>query len=185
MERIRLDESMLRRRILLLTGEITKEKINVLRNLLLFLNNFSKKEIKLVIDTPGGDVIAALKFCDAILLSPAPVICIINGECSSSGVVILQAAQKRLMTKHSFIYLHPIAISFEKEQFAIDEKTEERIIDRLRGTRARQKFIYDVLIKKTGLTLEEIKAKEGKLIFANEAEKIGLIDEVIEEYKIP
>ena len=31
MERIRLDESMLRRRILLLTGEITKEKINVLR----------------------------------------------------------------------------------------------------------------------------------------------------------
>jgi len=89
------------------------------------------------------------------------------------------------MTKHSFIYLHSISISFEKEQFAIDEKTEERISDRLRGTRARQKFIYDAIIKKTGLALEQIKAKEGKLMFANEAKKIGLIDEIVNgEYKI-
>ena len=184
MERMRLDETLLRKRTLLLTGEITKERINVLRNLLLFLNSLSKKEIKLIIDTPGGDVIAALKFCDAILLSPAPVICIINGECSSSGVVILQTAQKRLMTRHSFIYLHPIAISFEKEQFAIDEKTEKRIIDRVRGTRRRQKFIYDAIIERTGLTEEKIREKEGKIIFAKEAKEMNLIDEVIEKYEI-
>jgi len=181
---MRLDETLLKRRILLLSGEITREKVNILRNSLLFLNSLAKTEIKLVIDTPGGDAIAALKLYDAISFSRAPVTCVINGECSSGGVVILQAAQKRLMTKHSFIRLHPISISFAKEQFAIDEKTEERIIDRLKGTRARQKFIYDVLIKKTGLTLEKIKTKEGKLIFADEAKKMGLIDEVIEEYKI-
>ena len=184
MERIRLDETLLRKRMLLLTGEITKEKINVFRNLLLFLNSLSKKEIKLIIDTPGGDVIAALKFHDTVLLSLAPVTCIIDGECSSSGVVILQAAQKRLMTKHSFIYLHPISISFEKEQFAVDEKTEERIIDRVRGTRRRQKFIYDAIIKRTGLSLEKIKGKEGKIIFAKEAKEMNLIDEVIEKYEI-
>jgi len=182
---MRLDETLLKRRILLLAGEITREKVNVLRNSLLFLNSLAQTEIKLVIDTPGGDVIAALKLYDAISFSRAPVTCVINGECSSSGVVILQAAQKRLMTKHSFIYLHSISISFEKEQFAIDEKTEERISDRLRGTRARQKFIYDAIIKKTGLALEQIKAKEGKLMFANEAKKIGLIDEIVNgEYKI-
>ena len=184
MERMRLDETLLRKRTLLLTGEITKERINVLRNLLLFLNSLSKKEIKLIIDTPGGDVIAALKFCDAISLSSAPITCIIDGECSSSGIVILQAAHKRLMTSHSFIYLHPIAISFEKEQFAIDEKTEERIIDRVRGTRRRQKFIYDAIIKRTGLTEEKIREKEGKIIFAKEAKEMNLIDKVIEKYKI-
>ena len=181
---IRLNETLLKRRILLLTGEITREKVNILRNSLLLLNSLAKTEIKLVIDTPGGDVIAALKLYDAISFSRAPVTCIINGECSSSGVVILQGAKKRLMTKHSFIYLHPISISFEKEQFAIDEKTEERISDRLKGTRARQKFIYDIIAKKTGRSLEEIKAKEEKLILAEEAKKLNLIDEIVEEYRI-
>ena len=184
MERMRLDESMLKRRTLLLTGEITKEKINVLRNLLFSLNSTSKKEIKIIIDSRGGDVIPALKFYDAIKISKAPVICLVDGECSSSGVAILQAAQKRLMTKHSFIYLHPISIYFEKEEFAVNEKTKERFIDRLEGTKARQKFIYDIIIKRTGLNLEKIKAKEGKLIFADEAKEMNLIDEVIEEYKI-
>jgi ATP-dependent Clp endopeptidase proteolytic subunit ClpP len=184
MERFKLDEVLLKKRILLLTGEITKEKINVLRNLLFFLNSISKKEIKLVIDTRGGEVSSALKFYDAIRFSSAPVICIVNGECSSSGVAILQAGKKRLMTEHSFIYLHPVSIYFEKEVFVLDEKTEERFKDRLTATRARQQSLYKIIGERTGLSLEEIKKKEGKIIRADEAKKLGLIDKVIKEYKI-
>lgn len=184
MEKERFDESLLKKRILLLTGEITREKANILRNWLILLNSQSDKEIKLIIDSPGGEVVAALMLHDAILLSVAPVTCIVNGECSSSGMVILQAAKKRLMTKHSFLYLHPISAAFEKERIVMDEKVEEKFADRLRGARERQKFVYEILMKKTGWTSEEIKAKEEKLILAKEAKEFGLIDKVVEEYKI-
>ena len=184
MERFKLDERLLKKRILLLTGEITKEKINVLRNLLFFLNNISKKEIKLIIDTRGGDVNSVLKFYDAIRLSNAPVTCIVDGECSSSGVAILQAGKKRLITKHSFIFMHPISIHFEKEDFVIDEKTEKRFIERLKATKKRQEFIYEIVSKRSGLTIEETKKKEGKFIFAEEAKALNLIDKIVEEYKI-
>lgn len=190
MEKKEFDEALARRRILLLSGEITREKAEVLRAWLVFLNSQSNKEIKLIIDSPGGEVVAALLLYDAILLSTAPVTCIVNGECSSSGIVILQAAKKRWATKHSFFYLHPISIGLEKERIVLDEKAEEKFKEKLRGARKRQEFIYDILVKKTGHSLEEIKAKEGKLMLVKEAKEFGLIDEAIEEgaiaeYKIP
>lgn len=179
-----LDETLAKKRILLLVGEITHEKAIAARERLLFLNSQSNKEIKLIIDSRGGDVVAALRLYDALLLSSAPVTVIVNGECSSSGVAILQAAKKRLATEHSFFYLHPLSIIFKKEEIAIDEKTEERFRNKLRGVRERQKFIYDILIKKTGRSLKEIKAMEEKVTFAKKAKELGLIDEVIEEESI-
>ncbi|KPJ57299.1 hypothetical protein AMJ49_01720 [Parcubacteria bacterium DG_74_2] len=184
MKKERFDEAFVKKRILLLIGEVTREKANDLRNWLMFLNSKSKKEIKLIIDSPGGEVVAALLLHDAILLSASPVTCIINGECSSSGVVILQAAKKRLMTKHSFIYLHPISTSFEKQKIIANGKIEEKFTNKLRSVKERQRFIHDIIIKKTGRTLEEIKAKEEKIILAQEAKEFGLVDEVIEKYKI-
>ncbi|MGB9598847.1 MAG: ClpP family protease [Minisyncoccales bacterium] len=184
MERARLDEVLLKKRILLLRGEITKEKINILINLLFFLNIISQKEIKLIIDTRGGEVRDALRFYDAILLSRAPVTCIVNGECSSSGIAILQASKKRLMTNHSFIYLHPVSIYFREEEIILDEKTEGQLIEIVKGARERQKFIYGILMKRTGLSLKEIKALEGKIIFAQKAKELNLIDEIIEKYQI-
>ena len=184
MERKEFEEALAKKRTLLLTGEITREKAIVIRDRLLSLNSQSDEEIKLIIDSPGGEVVAALLLHDILLLLTAPVTCIVNGECSSSGVVILQGAQKRVATKRSFFYLHPISISFEKEPIVIDEKAEEKFKDKLRGVKERQKFLYDILIKKTGRSLKEIKEKEEKLMFAEEAKEFGLIDEVIEKYKI-
>lgn len=186
----KLEKALAKKRVLLLTGDITREKVISLRERILFLNSQSNEEIKLIIDSPGGEVVAALLLHDALLLSSAPIAVIVNGECSSSGIVILQGASKRVATKHSFFYLHPIAISFEKKPIIIDEKAEERFREKLRGAQERQKFIYEILMKKTGHSLEEIKAKEVKLMFAEEAKEFGLVDKIIEEeeaekYKIP
>lgn len=190
MEEKEFEETLAKKRILLLTGEITREKAIAIRNRLLFLNSQSNEEIKLIIDSPGGEVVAALLLYDILLLLTAPVTCIVNGECSSSGVVILQGAKKRVATKGSFFYLHPVSIGLERERIVIDEKAEEKFKRILRGAQERQKFLYDILIKKTGRSLKEIKEKEEKLMFAKEAKEFGLIDEVfdeeesVEEYKI-
>lgn len=190
MEKKEFDEALAKKRVLLLIGEITREKVITLRRWLLFLNSQSNKEIKLIIDSPGGEVVAALLLHDALLLSTAPITCIVNGECSSSGIIILQGAKKRVATKHSFFYLHPISVGLEKERIVIDEKAGEKFKRMLRGAQERQRFIYDILVEKTGHSLKEIKEKEGKLMFAKEAKEWGLIDEIIEEgaieeYKIP
>lgn len=185
MEREEIEESSSKKRNILIDGEITREKAIDLRRKLFSLNSQSKEEIKMIIDTPGGEVVAALFLYEIISRLEAPVHCIVNGECSSSGVIILQGAKKRFATESSFFYLHPLAVSFEKEPIIIDEGAEERIKDKLRGARERQKIIYNILIKKTNRTLEEIKAKENKIIFAKEAKEFGLIDEVLpDDYKI-
>ena len=183
-------ETPAKNRTLLLVGKITREKAIAIREGLLSLNSQSNEEIKLIIDSPGGEVVAALLLYDILLLLTAPVTAIVNGECSSSGVVILQGAKKRVATKGSFFYLHPIAISFEKEPIIIDGKAEKKFKEKLRGSKERQKFVYEILMKKTERSLVEIKRKEEKIMFAEEAKEFGLIDEVIEEesleeYKIP
>jgi len=181
----KFEESLLKKRIVLLDCEISREKAMDLRRKLLFLSSKSKEKIKIIIDTPGGEVVAALFLYELISRLEAPVDCIVNGECSSSGVIVLQAGKRRLATESSFFYLHPLVVTFEKEPIAIDERAEEKIKEKLRGARERQKIVYDILVKKTKLSLEDIKAKENKIIFAKEAKELGLIDEILpEEYKI-
>jgi len=183
MERKGFEEALARKRILSLIGEITREKVENLRAWLQFLNIQSKRRtIKLIFDSPGGEVSAAFRLYDAILLSKAPVIGIVNGECSSAAVVILQATKKRLATEHSLFLIHPVVINFGK--LRLNEKIKKKIDKKLEKGKKRQTALYQILMKKTGKTLKEIKANEEKIMTAKEAKEFGLIDEVIERYKI-
>jgi ATP-dependent Clp protease protease subunit len=112
MERKEFEEALLKKRILLLVGEITREKAIAIREQLLFLNSQSNEEIKLIIDSPGGEIVAALLLYEFISYLEAPVHCIVNGECSSSGVIVLQAGKRRLATESSFFLSPPFGCHF-------------------------------------------------------------------------
>jgi ATP-dependent Clp protease protease subunit len=185
MERKELEEALGKKRCLLLEGEITEEEAERLRAWIRFLNLQSNEEIKLNINSKGGDVASALLLYDEILRSNAPVIGIVDGECSSVAIVVLQAAKKRLATRHSFFFLHPISIDFGKIVF--DEKIYKKIREALERGRKRQELIRQILAKKTNKTPQEIQLleKEEKMITAEKAKELGLIDEIDDgEYKI-
>jgi ATP-dependent protease ClpP protease subunit len=101
-------------------------------------------------------------------------------------VLVLQGAKKRLATRSSFFYLHPFSISFEKEPIVIDGKSERKFFEKIKAAKERQRMFYEILIKRAKLSLKEIKALQEKIIFAQKAKEIGLIDGIIEEeFKIP
>jgi ATP-dependent Clp protease protease subunit len=185
MERKELEEELGKKRKLLLEKDLTEEEAERLRGWIRFLNLQSNDEIKLIINSKGGEVAPALSLYDEILHSNAPVTGIVDGECSSVAIVILQAAKKRLATRHSFFLLHPISIDFGK--IVLDERIYQKIKKDLIRGRKRRAMVHQILMKRTKRTLEEIKTKEKeeRMMTAEEAKEFGLIDEVLpDDYKI-
>lgn len=187
MERKEFDESLAKKRIVLLDGDIDQENVNRVRFLLAFLNTQSTEEIKLVIDSSGGSVEQGLFLFDALKLSKAPIIGIVNGRCDSTALVVLQGCKKRVATKHSLFFTHFISHSIK---FILDEDFEKKISAFIEEGKRNQQYFEEILSQRTGKTVDKIKElmKGGeetrKILSSQEAKEIVLIDEVVEEYNL-
>lgn len=111
-ERNVMERDLAQRRILLLQGSINEKKVNYLRGELTALNLQSEQEVKLVIDSSGGEIDTALWLFDFLGFSRVPVIGIVNGRCHSAAILVLQGCTKRLATKHSSFLIHQISRTF-------------------------------------------------------------------------
>lgn len=67
--------------------------------------------IVLELNTPGGSVSAGRELVRQIEMSPAPVICVADGEAASMGFYILQGCDYRLMTSRSYLMVHEPGLS--------------------------------------------------------------------------
>lgn len=67
------------------------------------------KEIKLIINSPGGTVFWAWQLIDAIKMSEIPVVTIAQGLAASCGVLTLMAGDKRVATHNTSIMSHTYA----------------------------------------------------------------------------
>ena len=96
------------RRILMIDGDISKEQLDRLRETIISMMVAAPGEkIYLIINSPGGNAEPSLWFYDFLKLVQAPVIGLVNGECSSSALIILQGCQRRLSTPNSWFLTHP------------------------------------------------------------------------------
>jgi len=168
-------KNFIKRRILILSGEIDEDKSKILRGFIYALNERPKKEIILYIDSIGGDVEPGLWLYDTIRLSLAPIKGIVNGRASSMAALVLQACQKRVAMEHSQLLLHAI------RSHGIPMEDEDKINEEIEKSREIQERVHKILVTRTGRSFEEIKAleKKDKYISAKEAKEFGLIDEII------
>jgi ATP-dependent protease ClpP protease subunit len=67
--------------------------------------------IVLEMNTPGGSVSAGQELARQIEMSPAPVICVTDGQASSMGFYLLQSCDYRMMTKRSLLMVHEPSLS--------------------------------------------------------------------------
>ena len=188
MKRKKIDEALLERRVLLLDGDIDREKVDKLRFGLVALNcKSTEEEIKLVVDSPGGDIQPASWLYDCMQVMSAPVTGIVNGRCESAAFYPLLGCSKRLATAHSQFFLHlpartvKIALNADFDRkVAIEKKEAIGILKRLE----------QLLAERSGQSLEKIRElmREGeelqRIIFAQEAKDLGFIDEVIVKYDV-
>ena len=168
--------SLLKDRIIMLSGQVTDDLANSIISQLLFLDaQDSEKDIYLYINSPGGSVTAGLAIYDTMNFVKADVQTIVMGMAASMGSFLLTAGKKgkRFALPNAEIMIHqPLG-------GAQGQATEIEIAARhILKTRER---LNNILAERTGQPLEVIEKDTDRDNFmtAQEAKDYGLIDQIL------
>ncbi|MFZ2414647.1 MAG: ATP-dependent Clp protease proteolytic subunit [Minisyncoccia bacterium] len=172
---------LLEDRIVFLGGTINDAVANIVIAQMLFLDHREpNKEMVMYINSPGGEVTAALAIYDTMQFVKSPVSTICIGLAASAAAVILSAGSKgkRFALPNSEIMIHQVAMEGVGGQASEIEITTKEILK----IKAR---LNEVLVKHTGQSIKKIEKDTDRDYFmsADEAKKYGLIDEIIKTKK--
>ena len=130
-------------------------------------------EIKIHINSEGGDLFAGLSMSDAIRICKVPVTTIIEGEAASAATIISVVADKRMITKNSHMLIHQMSTSFwgKYNEFLDEMKNQKTLMDIM-------KKIYN---KYTNITIKELNVCLKKDIYWTPEYCLenGLVDEIL------
>lgn len=167
---------LLEERIIFLAGPVTDMNANVVIAQILYLaSKDPKRDIKLYINSPGGSVTAGLAIYDTMQFVKCDVSTICVGLAASMGVVLLSAGAKgkRFALPNSEIMLHQVSSGFQGQ--ATDIEITAKQVLKMKAS------LNKILSSQTGQPLAKVEKDTDRDFYltAAEAEKYGLIDEVI------
>ena len=169
-------------RSIALFGEITKEATLPIISQILELETRSPgKPIQIYINSDGGSLADGLCIYDALRMITSPIVSFAMGACSSAGLLVLAAGDKRLCCKNTLFYYHqaifPSDIFMSKPQInsvneaygVYQEKYDSILIERTK-------------IKKS-LWNKHFRGNTSKYFTAEEALTFNLVDQIIKPKK--
>ena len=175
-----LPTRLLKDRIIILEGEITPEMAMGICAQLRYLESENKeKPIKMLIQSPGGDVDAGWAIIDTMNDIKPKVATVVQGCVASMGSVIAISGEKgmRSALPHSKVMLHTVssAMRGKVQDMKIDYEQTQKLNDEL----------LKHLAKCSGQSLEKIKkdCDRDYWMDATEWKKYGGCDEVKKEAK--
>ncbi len=173
-----LDDMLLENRIVFLIGEISYGRAAEVIMKMLYLDNLKRNtEISLYINSPGGSVDDTMAIYDTIRFVRSPVATYCIGRAQSGGAIILAAGTKgkRFALPHAKIMLHQPWGGVTGQAADIKIQAEEIL--------KAKNMINQILSTHTGQPVEKIAAEteRDRYMSADEAQKYGLIDEVLHE----
>lgn len=169
----RMQDELLKRRVILCFGEITPEMADGLILQLLYLGKESKEQINLYIHSPGGEVNSGLAVYDTMQLVGCPIRTVCVGDASSMAAVLFAAGTTRLILAHSQVMIHdPLVRQIGGSTLKIKDWA-----DSLMETR---RDMVKILSRHTGRSEAEILEKTEKetTFHAKEAVEFGLADKI-------
>jgi ATP-dependent Clp protease protease subunit len=169
---------LLKDRIIFIGAPIEDTFANLIIAQLLFLEaEDPDKDISLYVNSPGGLVTAGLAIYDTMQYIRSAVSTICLGQASSMGALLLAAGAKgkRYALPNSRILIHQPMGGFSGQASDVDIHAREILKMRER--------LNEILVKHTGQSIEKIRVDTERDYFMSgeEAQKYGLIDEVIEK----
>ena len=161
-------------------GYIDADSINDIIQLIYEINEEDVKKtqvepIKLIINSPGGEVYSGLALIDVIDNSLTPIYTVCHGAAMSMGLIVYAAGHSRIASKYATFMYH-------ESHYEINGKvtTHKQEIKEANRT---EKICDDYLLSKTKLNpaiLKKVKSKQEEWYFdVNTAKKYGLVDEII------
>ncbi len=167
---------LLKDRIIFLGTPIDAQVANTVVAQMLFLEAQNpKSEIKLYINSPGGEIDAGLAIYDTMQYVQAPVSTIVVGLAASMAAVILAAGEpgRRFALPHSRVMIHQPWGGAQGQASDIAIRAEQ--ILKMRDTLNR------ILAEHTGQPLERVAQDTDRDFWldAEEAREYGLVDRVV------
>lgn len=168
-------ERLLETRTIILSGQVNKDLAERVVRQLILLEAKSHDPIKIMIDSPGGDVDAGYAIFDMARFVSAPVYMIGMGLVASAGALILLAAprEQRLALPNSHYLIHQPLSGLRG--VATDIEIHARELER---TRER---LNKLIAEETGQPIERIVKDTDRDYWMNaeEATAYGLVSRVI------
>jgi ATP-dependent Clp protease protease subunit len=167
---------LLRDRVVIIGAPIDSQVANVFIAQLLFLDyEDPDREIKVYINSPGGEVYAGLGMYDTMQMVKADVSTVCMGLAASMAAVLLMAGSsgKRYALPNSRILIHQGSVGFSGNVPDIDIHARETINLVTR--------CVEIMAQHTGQPFDRIKRDTERDYFmdAEDAKAYGIIDEIL------
>lgn len=167
---------LLKDRIIFLGGPIDDVVANSIIAQLLFLDSQNQKEdIKLYINSPGGQVTSALAIYDTMQYVKSDVSTICIGMAASAAALLLASGKKgkRIILPNGEVMIHQVMGGAQGQATDIDIHARHIL-------KIKQK-LNEILSKHTGQPLARVEkdAERDYFMSAAEAKKYGVIDKVL------
>lgn len=167
---------LLKDRIIFIGGPIDDVVANSVIAQLLFLDSQnSKEDIKLYINSPGGQVTSALAIYDTMQYVKADVSTICIGMAASAAALILAAGKKgkRIILPNGEVLIHQVMGGAQGQASDIDIHARHILKTRVR--------LNEILASHTGQPLSRVEKDTDRDYFmgAEEAKKYGIVDKII------
>jgi ATP-dependent Clp protease protease subunit len=175
-----MGDKLLKTRSVMLSGEINKESAEkIITQLLILEQEDSEKEIKIFINSPGGDVDAGYAIYDMVRFISCPVVMIGAGLVASAASLVLIAVPKerRIGLPNSTYLIHQPMSGMKG--VASDIEIYSKQIEQLRVK------LDTAIAVATGKSVEEVKkdTERDHWLFSEQAKEYGLIDRIVENRK--
>ena len=180
---INIYDRLYRERIIFLGRGINDGLANQVIAVMLYLDSEDPgKPIYLYINSPGGSVTAGMAIYDTMQHIKSDVVTICVGLAASMGAFLLAAGTKgkRLALPHARIMIHQPLGGIQGRRQATDIEIEAKEILRIK------KQLNEIMAQKTDQSIDKIEKDTDRDFFmsAEEAQKYGIIDKVIEDRAI-
>ena len=164
-------------------GEITNENVCEALEAIYEINNEDKNKdvdkrepIKLILNSPGGNVYDGVGIIDVIDNSTTPIHIYVHGQAQSMGFAIATCGHYRYASKRTTFMYHEMAWETSQEKLAYHEQEVTE------GKRL-WKVYDDVVVANTRIPLKKLQQVRKEhtewYITADEALEWGIIDEII------
>lgn len=176
---IPIRDALFQRREIYCTGEIDSDSASALILQLRYLQTESpSEEIRLYINSPGGEISSGLAVYDAMQAASCPIRTVCIGMAASMAAVLFAAGEQREILPHARVMIHDPLISGGVGGSALRVSSVARDLMQTRDTVGR------ILAHHTGHSLETVLEKTATDCFfdADEAVAWGLADCVIDHF---
>lgn len=171
-----IDSKLLNERKIFLWGQVDDKSAKHVVERMLYLELLSpKKEIQLIINSPGGYVTAGFAIYDTMRSISSPVSTVCSGLAASMGSILLSAGEKgrRFILPHARVMIHQPSGGAGGSASDIEIQMDEIIKTRDLGAK--------ILAENCGQSVEKIKKDFNRDFWMSSEEslKYGIVDEIM------